>query len=382
MKTIEEINRKIAEKKAVVVRADEIAELVKEEGFANAARKVDVVTTATFSPMCSSGAFLNFGHATPGVKIAKTFLNDVEAYSGLAAVDAYIGATQPSRKQGTRYGGAHVICDLVAGKPVRLEAEGTPTDCYPGKRVSTIIHKHDINEATLFNPRNVYQNYNAATNSSSRKLLTYMGTLHPHYQNITYATSGRLSPLFVDPCLRTIGIGTRVFLGGAHGFVAWNGTQYQVGSEHSGDIPVSPARTLALIGNLKQMDCRFLRPAVIQGYGVSLFVGVGIPIPILDEEQFRLACVENDQIFTKIVDYASPDHPEVARLSYAQLRSGKAPLQGKMVRTSPLSSLKKAQEIAGVLQEQLRAGSFLLTSPVQPLPDGPEKIKSMPRMEG
>jgi uncharacterized protein (DUF39 family) len=53
-----------------------------------------------------------------------------------------------------------------------------------------------------------------------------MGTLLPQYGNVTYCTSGELSPLFNDPMFRTIGIGTRIFLGGAQGYVAWEGTQF------------------------------------------------------------------------------------------------------------------------------------------------------------
>jgi len=46
--------------------------------------------------MCSSGAFINFGHTKPPIKAAKVWLNDVPAYAGLAAVDIYVGATEPT----------------------------------------------------------------------------------------------------------------------------------------------------------------------------------------------------------------------------------------------------------------------------------------------
>ena len=60
-KTIDDINRKIKEGNVVVVTADEMVGIVKKNGAEKAAREVDVVTTGTFSPMCSSGAFINFG---------------------------------------------------------------------------------------------------------------------------------------------------------------------------------------------------------------------------------------------------------------------------------------------------------------------------------
>ena len=56
-KTFQEINEKIRQGKAVVVTAEEMIDVVGRHGDVEAARKVDVVTTGTFSPMCSSGAF-------------------------------------------------------------------------------------------------------------------------------------------------------------------------------------------------------------------------------------------------------------------------------------------------------------------------------------
>ncbi len=122
----------------MVVTADELIAIVKEKGLNQAAREVDVVTTGTFAPMCSSGAFLSLGHTTPRMKMQKVWLNGVPAYSGLAAVDAYIGPQKyrndplNNKYPGEfRYGGGHVIQDLVARKPIRLKALAYGTDCYP-----------------------------------------------------------------------------------------------------------------------------------------------------------------------------------------------------------------------------------------------------------
>ena len=123
-KTYKEINEKIKAGKAVVVTAEEIIDIVRDNGPEEAARNVDVVTTGTFAPMCSSGAFINFGHTKPGIKASKVWLNNVPAYGGVAAVDTYIGATEPCEDDPLNkvwpgefnYGGGHVIEDLVAGK--------------------------------------------------------------------------------------------------------------------------------------------------------------------------------------------------------------------------------------------------------------------------
>ena len=251
-KTIDEINQKIKNGEAVVLTAEEVKEMAASSGIKEVVKKVDVITTATFGPMCSSGAFINFGHTKPGIRIAKAWLNDVPAYAGLAAVDVYIGATEISETNPC-YGGAHVIEDFIKGNNIRLRAIGTGTDCYPCKRLETYINKKDINECFLFNPRNAYQNYNAATNSSKKTLYTYMGILLPNYGNATYSTTGELSPLLNDPGLRTIGIGTRIFLGGTQGYVAWNGTQYNTTNPRNRKgIPIGPSATLALIGDLKK----------------------------------------------------------------------------------------------------------------------------------
>lgn len=370
-KSIDEINDRIRSGKAVVVTAEEIIDIVEEKGVAQAAKEVDVVTTATFGPMCSSGAFLNFGHSEPPIRMNKVWLNDVPAYAGIAAVDAYIGATEMSETKGMQYGGAHVIEDLIAGKDVRLYAESYGTDCYPRKEINTFINKNNINQAYMFNPRNCYQNYSIATNSTDRTLHTYMGTLLPQFGNVTYSTAGELSPLLNDPEYRTIGIGTRIFMGGAQGYVAWEGTQHNPGQERADNgVPVGGAGTLALVGDIKQMDTRYIRAAVFEKYGVTIFIGVGIPLPVLDEDVIVKAAIRNRDIYSKVFDYSIPSRsrPVMERVSYEELRSGSILLNGRKVPAAPLSSLKKAREIAELLKKQITGGEFLLTVPVAKLP--------------
>ncbi len=370
-KSYEEINEKISNGDAVIFTAEEFKELVDKEGVREASRRVDVVTTATFSPMCSSGVFLNFGHSDPPIKMAKIWLNDVPAYGGIAAVDAYLGAAELREGSQGKYGGAHVIEDLIAGRRVNLRAQGYPTDCYPKERVEAVVSKEDLNECILFNPRNVYQNYAAATNSTPKTLYTYMGTLLPHFGNVTYATSGELSPLLNDPYLRTVGIGTRIFFGGAQGFIAWNGTQHNPEKPRSENgTPIGPAGTLSLIGNLKEMSNDYIKAAVFHKYGVSLFVGVGIPIPVLDEDMGRFLAVRDKDIKTPIIDFgvAKRSKPALHTVTYEELKSGFVTLAGKKIPTAPLSSMYKAREIAQTLKASIECGKFFLQAPVCPLP--------------
>ncbi|HNX85006.1 MAG: homocysteine biosynthesis protein [Bacteroidales bacterium] len=364
-RTIAEINEKILSGKAVVLTAEQVAAMGREATPAEIAEKVDVVTTGTFGPMCSSGMFINFGHTDPPMRMERITLNNVPVFAGIAAVDAYIGATETALPH-DQYGGAHVIEELIAGRDVMMQATAKGTDCYPRTEVKTLINRESVNEMIMFNPRNAYQNYNVAVNSTSKMKYTYMGTLLPSFGNATFSTSGELSPLLNDPEMRTIGIGTRIFFGGTTGYVAWHGTQFNTGkpvNEHG--VPVGNSATLALIGNAKEMNTRFIRAAYFEKYGVSIFVGVGIPIPVLDEDLARRVMIRNSQIETNVLDYGSPGHDLLGRANYESLFSGEISLNGKKIRTAPLSSLRVAREIAETLRGEIAAGRFLLTAPVE-----------------
>lgn len=371
-KSYQEINEKIRAGKAVVVTAEEMVGIVREKGTRQAAQQVDVVTTGTFAPMCSSGVFINFGHTDPPTKAGKVWLNDVPAYGGLAAVDLYIGATEPAFddplnkiRPGTfEYGGGHVIHDLVSGKPVRLRAEAYGTDCYPGRKVEMTVTLNDLPYAVLCNPRNAYQNYNCAVNLSARTIYTYMGALKPRMGNANYSTSGQLSPLLNDPYYRTTGLGTRIFLGGAQGFVVWHGSQHNPAVRRlANGVPRAPAGTLMVLGDLKAMLPRWLMGVSMQGYGCSLAVGIGVPIPILDEEMAAFTGVSDEDIVTQVKDYSFTQSEPLGEVSYAQLRSGAILVNGGEVATVPLSSYVRAKEIADILKDWIQSGSFLLGEP-------------------
>jgi uncharacterized protein (DUF39 family) len=381
-KTIAEINEKIRKGKAVVVTAEEIINIVEEKGPVKAALEVDVVTTGTFGPMCSSGAFLNFGHSQPRIKAAKVWINEVPVFAGLAAVDVYIGATEPREDDPLnkvfpgefKYGGGHLIEDLVAGKTVSLRADSYGTDCYPRKKLEKEITLKSLQEAFLFNPRNGYQNYNCAVNLSEKTIYTYMGVLRPNGGNANYCSAGQLSPLLNDPLYKTIGIGTRIFLGGGQGFVVWRGTQHNPNVKRGANsVPRSPAGTLSVLGDLKQMRPEWLVGASFQGYGCTLIPGLGVPIPLLNEEIVQYTAVKDEDIFTQIVDY-SKDYPEggptqsLGEVNYKQLRSGKVKLNGKEIPTTPLSSYSKARQISVILKEWILKGEFLLGEPQELLP--------------
>ncbi|MDY6971440.1 MAG: homocysteine biosynthesis protein [Thermodesulfobacteriota bacterium] len=380
-RTVDEINRKIKAGQVVVVTADEMADIVKRKGPNKAAREIDVVTTGTFAPMCSSGAFINFGHAKPAIKASEVWLNGVPAYAGLAAVDIYIGATQPAEDDPLnrvhpgqfKYGGGHVIHDLVAGKKVDLRVTAYGTDCYPNRDLKRRITIEDLTNAVLLNPRNAYQNYNCATNLSNRTVYTYMGVLKPNLGNANYSTSGQLSPLLNDPYYLTVGLGTRIFLGGSMGYVIGPGTQHNPHvKRHENGVPMTPGGTIMVQGNLNGMDPKWVAGVSMLGYGCSLAVGLGVPIPILNEEIARFTGVSDEGILTQIIDYGE-DYPKgeaisLGQVSYAELKSGVIRVNGQDVPTVPLSSYTRALEIARLLKGWIEKGEFLLTEPQEMLP--------------
>lgn len=382
-KTYDEINARIKAGEAVVVTAEEMVGIVRKNGPEGAARKVDVVTTGTFAPMCSSGLFFNFGQMTPTIKASKVWINKVPAYAGLAAVDAYIGATEPAEDDPLnkiypgefRYGGGHVIEDLLRGKKLLLEAKAYGTDCYAAKKMKKEVGLEDLQHALLCNPRNGYQNYNCAINLSGKAVYTYMGMLKPNCLNANYCSAGELSPLLNDPFYKTIGVGTRIFLGGGYGYVTWRGTQHNPQAPRSSNgVPVKPAGTIMVQGDLKQMSPEWLRGVSILGYGSSLAVGLGIPIPILNSEMAAHTGVSDEDLFTQVVDYGYDYTNGIARsygeVSYAQLKTGEIEVNGKKVKTAPLSSMVKARAIAENLKKSISEGRFFLNKPAELLPDG------------
>jgi L-aspartate semialdehyde sulfurtransferase len=360
-RTIEEINEKIRKGDAQVITAEEMKRLVENSGVEVAFKEIDVVTTGTFGAMCSSGAIVNTGHSDPPIKMDKVWINDVPICHPGAAVDLYIGATAMSETQPFEYGGGHVIEDLVGGKEVDLKATAYGTDCYPKTQLRTQLTKDDLNQFYLLNFRNCYQRYNCAVNSRDETIYTYMGKLLPNYRNATFSGAGELNPLMNDPDYETIGTGTRIFLGGAQGYIIGEGTQHEAKTQNG---------TIMVRGNAKNMNTEFLQGAALTKYGTSLYVGIGIPIPLLNLGLAKKTAIRDDEIFTNVVDYGIPrrGRPALRKVNYKELKSGSLTLDEKRVRVSSLSSLKVARKISKTLKEWIDSGQFFLTAPVERLP--------------
>jgi L-aspartate semialdehyde sulfurtransferase len=376
VKTIPEINDKIQARRAVVWTVEELKDRLTDRSIADVAREVDVITTGTFEPVESSGAILNIGHTDPPIKIRQCWLDGVPAYSGFGAVDIYLGATEPvdtsdiEDGQAQMRGGGHVIADLIAGKSIALRALGHVTDCYPRASFETTIDRDRINQFYLFNPRSLYQNFIVGVNAGDRPLYTYLGPLQPQLGNAVYACPGAISPLLNDPELTLIGIGTRVFLGGGIGYVTGEGTQhFPLQKRLPNQTPIGPAATLALSGDAKQMNPEWVRGCYFHNYGPSLMLGMGVPLPVLNEEVVRRCAVRDDEIVAPVMDFSIPRRvrPTFGLVSYAQLKTGKMTIEGQTVRVAPLASIARSRLVAEELKGWIEAGEFLLTEPVAPI---------------
>ncbi|MDB9474443.1 MAG: homocysteine biosynthesis protein [Dolichospermum sp.] len=375
MRTIAEINDKISQKRAIVWTAEELKARVGEVGVNKAAKEVDVITTGTFEPMESSGAIINLGHTDPPIKIRRCWLDGVPAYSGFGAVDLYLGASCPvdtiDGEDVRERGGGHVIEDLIAGKSIQVRAIGQVTDCYPRATFETTITRDTINQFYLFNPRNLYQNFIVGVNGGDRPLHTYLGPLQPRLGNAVYSNPGSLSPLLNDPDLQIVGIGTKIFLAGGIGYVAWEGTQhFPLQKRLENRTPIGPSATLALIGDAKQMDARWIRGCYFKSYGPSLMMGVGVPLPVLNVEVIERCAVQDRDLVAPIVDFSIPRRvrPTFGLVSYAQLKSGRITIEGRTVRVASLASLFLSRKVAQELKQWIKEGIFTLTEPVAPIP--------------
>jgi uncharacterized protein (DUF39 family) len=188
-----------------------------------------------------------------------------------------------------------------------------------------------------------------------------MGKLLPQYRNATYSGAGEISPLNNDVDYETIGLGTRIFLGGAPGYIIGEGTQHN---------PKSQLGTLMVKGDAKQMTTEFINGASFTKYGPSLYVGLGVPIPILNTRIVKKVSIRDRNIPTDVVDYGVPsrNRPTLRQTNYEELKSGRVEIGGRSVKVSSLSSLKEAYKISHVLKKWIQEGSFTLTSPVERLP--------------
>ncbi len=302
MKTIAEINRKIRDHDVIVLTAKELCDLVRA-GESIGAGDVDVVTTATRGIMSGTLSILSFPVAGPGVfsRAERISLNGVPANTGpcpnerLGIVDLIIHGTA---QRDARYGGGHLFHDLIRGAEIEVVV-GTP-----GKEIIRTLSIDNIPYARMLTTRSAYRNYSAFVNPGEQVPSIFsVADFGGDFGGAAFGGCGELNPLEKD--LGTIGIGTRVLMNGAIGYVIGEGTRS------------TPARrNLSLTADMHEMDGSYIGGFATSA-GTDVINSIAVPIPILNEEILSGASRLDSEIELPIMDVRT--RSEIGRTDYSQV---------------------------------------------------------------
>lgn len=270
-KEFSEILERIERSEAVVLTAEEVSRLVEDEDRSSL-EEVDVVTTATRAVMSGTYAILSFPVAEPGSfqRARNVWLNGISAQVGpcpnenLGLLDLIVFGTACSRDR-PDYGGGHLFRDLVEGKTIQVEVQ---TD--EGGLLQAEVGLEDMPHARMFGSRHAFKNYSAFVNPGSRSVRTIFHArgFEPHCQGATFSGCGQINPLKCDPLLETIGIGTRILLNGAEGYVLGTGTR------SSRDKP-----NLSDFADMHHMTAEYMG-GFVTGLGPECICSLAVPIPV------------------------------------------------------------------------------------------------------
>ncbi|MEA3282568.1 MAG: methanogenesis marker 16 metalloprotein [Euryarchaeota archaeon] len=326
MKTIAEINQKIKDGDVAVLTAKELCDAVRS-GKSISVEDVDVVTTATRGIMSGTLAILAFPVADPGVfsRAEQVFLNGVPANAGpcpnehLGIVDLVVHGTA---KRDARYGGGHLFHDLISGAEIEVEVKAAGTgeevetekksERGTGAEITTTIDIDDIPFARMLTTRSAYRNYNAFVNpGDALPTIFSVADFKGNCSEAVFGGCGEINPLEKDA--GTIGVGTRILLNGAVGYVIGEGTR-----------STRERRNMSLFADMHDMNS-----SCISGFATSagpdLINSIAVPIPVLDDDILSRASRLDSEIKLPVVDIRT--RKEIGRTDYSQVwRSGFDPL--------------------------------------------------------
>lgn len=376
-RTYDEINEKITAGKASVLTAQEAKAFIKEQGVKKLLTEIDLVTCASFEMHTNALLYLNFGQTDPMIYFSDVHINNVSAYS-LGPTDLALSLVASSSAD-PKYSGASVLEELVNKKDVHLKTTGRHLEVFPNKEFETWFKLGDLNNARLLLNQAVSQNNIVATNSGDKDINSHMGTLISHIENSTFNSSSYLNPLINDPFCKTIGVGSSIWIAGSQGVIIGHGSNHNpTQKKNSKNIPVGPGATLSAIADVSSMDPKWVKAGYIKSFGPVLYVGVGLPIPILDESVAESLSVTDNEIQTTIVDFSIPRRtkPTFGQCTYSELRTSTVVINGKPTLTAPLSSMAYALEICKSLKEDIKNKKFFLREFVSSL-DMQSSIKKL-----
>ncbi|MDF0590522.1 methanogenesis marker 16 metalloprotein [Candidatus Methanocrinis natronophilus] len=310
-RTLSEIQAKVDRGEAVVLTAKEVGEILDGEVVLTL-EDVDVVTCATRAVMSGTYAVFSFPVAPPGTfrRATGVWLNGVPAVVGpcpnerLGVLDLIVFGTAASREE-SRDGGGHLFRDLVEGEEVRVEVETEG-----GGDLDLDLSLADMPTARLFGTRHSFKNYSAFVNPSEERVATifHATTFDPCWRGASVSGCGRLNPLENDPLLDTIGVGTRVLINGAEGFVLGRGTR------SSPDRP-----NLSGYADMHGMD-----PEYMGGFrtsaGPECISSWAVAIPVLREEILERVAAPEEAIPLPVMDVVA--RKEIGQATYADVWEG------------------------------------------------------------
>lgn len=307
MKTLAEINQKIADKTAVVMTAKTLKERIRR-GDKITAGDVDVVTCGTFGVMSGTSAVLAFQACAPGIfryAVSMT-LNGVPAFIGPCPnesnghVDCVVYGTSHAENNSS-YGGGHLFSDLAAGKQVTAEII---TDA--GK-ITRTVSLDEMSSARLIITRGAFKNYMGFVNRSEEEISTIFSTfpMKPNMQSASVSGCGEINPLENDPELRYHTPGAAALVNGGHALILGCGTR---------SSPEKPNLSLSA-------DLRGMHPDMMGGFvtahGAECLTSIGTAIPVLDDETFNALRVLDEEIPLQIANIQ--DRIPFAAATYANV---------------------------------------------------------------
>lgn len=378
-KTYAEINKKIKTGKAQILTAQEAKTLIKEKGLQYFTENIDVVTFASFEMHTNALIYLSFGQTDPLIYFSEVYINNVPAYP-TGPTDIALSCVAFS-EENPEYGGAHVLEDLIRGKDIHLKATGRNLEVFTNKEFETWFNLKNLNHGKLFLNQAIIQNNIVATNSGEKDINSPMGTLIGKLENSTFNSSSYLNPLMNDPYANLIGIGTKIWIAGTAGLIVGTGSHHnplQKRNEHG--LPIGPGIILSAIADIESMNSKWIRGGFIKSYGPVLYIGIGIPLPVLNEEVAKYISVTDDKIHSTIVDFSIPRRtkPTFGQCTYSELRTSTVIINKKPTLSAPLSSMAMAIEICNELKDTILQKNFLLSEKILPvdLNTEPKKLNS------
>jgi len=254
--------------------AQEISSLI-ESSERSKLSEVDVVTTATRAIMSGTYAVFSFPVARPAsfLRAKRVWINGIAAQVGpcpnenLGILDLMVFGTAHSRSQ-PNYGGGHLFRDLVERKKVHVEVETNDERTLHAK-----VGLDEMPHARLFGSRHAFKNYSAFVNAGIEPVNTIFHSrgFAPHCREATFSGCGQINPLKNDPLLESIGIGTRVLMNGAEGFVLGTGTR------SSKERP-----NLSGFADMHKMAAEFMGGFVTSA-GPECICAWAVPIPVISK---------------------------------------------------------------------------------------------------